>query len=200
MHHGVAAARQALHDRNGEDALPGSEMCQFNPDCYRESEFGNVFGLCNLSVEILTSFPDSENLCTQMISKMVLDALHMSDGLDAVFIFIRTPNITTLEERLRGRDTDSDTSIRSRVHQAKADLSFCKGADGKRLVDHCLNNDDLETTYSRLREIVADEFPYIALDGGSVNDAATTDERPSPDDERARQKHDIDDDAEDDEP
>ena len=57
---------------------------------------------------------------------------------DALAIFVKPPDIKTLEERLRTRDTDNEDEIRTRVSKAEYEMTF---ADQ---FDVIIVNDDLE--------------------------------------------------------
>lgn len=63
-----------------------------------------------------------------------------------VGIFVSPPDLKTLEERLRGRGTDSEETIQKRIRNAKAEIERSSEFD---LV---LINDDLEGAYRRLKD------------------------------------------------
>lgn len=73
-------------------------------------------------------------------------------GNKALSILIVPPSIEILEQRLRGRQTDSEEAIQKRMAKAESELEF---AAGKFDVD--LVNDVLEDTF-RTAEKVVDEF------------------------------------------
>lgn len=59
-------------------------------------------------------------------------------GDQALAIFIMPPNIEELENRLRGRGTDSNEEIEKRLEKAQEEISYA------RQFDHIILNDDLE--------------------------------------------------------
>ncbi|KAJ9656831.1 guanylate kinase [Neophaeococcomyces mojaviensis] len=65
--------------------------------------------------------------------------------------FIQPPDVKTLEERLRGRGTDSEDSIQKRLAQAKNEIEYCK-SEGKN--DKVVINDDLDRAFKDLDEWV----------------------------------------------
>ena len=73
--------------------------------------------------------------------------------LSARFLFLSPPSIKILEERLRGRGTDDEESVRKRLQQAEKEMAFSKeeGAHDKVVV-----NDDLERAYREVEEWVVD--------------------------------------------
>lgn len=50
-------------------------------------------------------------------------------GDQALAVFISPPNISTLEERLRSRGTESDSKINTRLQKAKFEMSFADRFD-----------------------------------------------------------------------
>lgn len=70
--------------------------------------------------------------------------------------FIQPPDVKTLEERLRGRGTDSEDAIQKRLAQAKNEIEYCK-TDGKN--DKVVINDDLDRAYKDLDEWVMADIP-----------------------------------------
>lgn len=73
-------------------------------------------------------------------------------GDAALSILILPSSIEVLEQRLRGRGTDSEDAIRERVGKAASEISFAKGRFDREIV-----NDRLEDTFAEAERIV-DEF------------------------------------------
>jgi guanylate kinase len=67
---------------------------------------------------------------------------------DAVSIFIRPPSIEALEERLRGRNTESPENIARRVRKAKMEMAYANK------FDHLVDNDNLDAACSEVDGIV----------------------------------------------
>ncbi len=70
---------------------------------------------------------------------------------DAISIFIMTPDFDVLEKRLRGRGTESESSIRTRLSSAKNELSKYE------LFDYIVFNDSIEEATERVLDIIAAE-------------------------------------------
>jgi guanylate kinase len=70
---------------------------------------------------------------------------------DARFIFLLPPSMSVLEERLRGRGTDSEEAIHRRLGVADRELAAVMG------FDYAVVNDVLEQTIASLIEIIAAE-------------------------------------------
>jgi guanylate kinase len=70
---------------------------------------------------------------------------------DACFVFLLPPDMRELEERLRGRGTDSDDAIDRRLAMADREL------EAIRFFDYAVVNDDLEKAIETVLEIIAVE-------------------------------------------
>lgn len=68
-------------------------------------------------------------------------------------MFLAPPSLEILEQRLRGRGTETEESLQKRLSQAENELEYAKqpGAHDKIVV-----NDDLEKAYVELRDWVVD--------------------------------------------
>lgn len=73
-------------------------------------------------------------------------------GDSALSILIVPPSMEVLEQRLRGRGTDSEEDIRMRLGKAESELEFARGK-----FDFELVNDKLEDTFA-ISEAVVDKF------------------------------------------
>lgn len=67
---------------------------------------------------------------------------------DAVLVFIEPPSMEVLEQRLRGRETESEESLRLRLADAAGELELAPRYD-ERIV-----NDDLERATSELLQVL----------------------------------------------
>ncbi len=75
----------------------------------------------------------------------------MANDPDCTSIFILPPSTTELEQRLRGRATDTDEVIRRRLGEAVEDISHWPE------FDHAVINDDLDRATAELLAILAGE-------------------------------------------
>ena len=75
-------------------------------------------------------------------------------GERACAIFIQPPSMEVLEERLRSRGTDSETSLKKRVEKAIFELEYASR------FDHIIINDSLELALSEAEQIVRE---FLAL-------------------------------------
>lgn len=74
--------------------------------------------------------------------------------LNARYLFVQPPSMEILEQRLRGRGTDSDDAVKQRLEQAKNELEFAKtpGVHDKLIV-----NDDLEKAWAEFKAFCVPE-------------------------------------------
>lgn len=70
---------------------------------------------------------------------------------EAVAVFIMTPDFKTLEERLVGRGTESESALNTRLGAAKRELSKYE------LFDYIVFNDDAEAATQQVLDIIAAE-------------------------------------------
>ncbi|KAI9773831.1 MAG: hypothetical protein M1840_006056 [Geoglossum simile] len=70
--------------------------------------------------------------------------------IDARFLFVKPPGLQVLEERLRGRGTETEESLGRRLEQAKRELAFAKEG----VHDRVVVNDDLEKAYKEVKEFM----------------------------------------------
>jgi len=68
-----------------------------------------------------------------------------------VFIFVLPPSLASLEERLRGRGTDTDERIRVRLENARREIELGKA------YDYAVVNDDLDAALHRVAAIITAE-------------------------------------------
>lgn len=100
----------------------------------------------------------SRKMLDSLISKGT-DVLHDIDvqgarkirdsAIDAVYVFILPPSLDALEQRLRGRDSESDEVIERRLRNAVGEV------EGYFMYDYVILNDDLERALGDFKSVVA---------------------------------------------
>ncbi|WP_338467726.1 guanylate kinase [Novosphingobium sp. ZN18A2] len=88
--------------------------------------------------------------------------LYQKDQQDVVRVFILPPSLAELHRRLKGRGTDSADVIDSRMARAQAEISHWDG------YDYVVINDDVETCYAKVREILHAERMKRARQTGLI--------------------------------
>lgn len=76
------------------------------------------------------------------------DAMKKIYGSQAQVVFIEPPSIEELEKRLRTRGTDTQDVIDERIKNARREL------ENKNKYDHLILNDNVDTAYQKLKEVV----------------------------------------------
>ena len=71
---------------------------------------------------------------------------------EAVAIFIRTSSLAVLEQRLRRRGTESETSLQKRLRGAETELAEAPW------YDHQVINDDLDNALAAMRALLVPLF------------------------------------------
>jgi len=106
---------------------------------------GNQYGTSKAAVEKVL---ETGRICILDIDVQGAEQVKKS-SLKSLFVFIAPPSFEELEKRLRGRGTESEESIRKRLHNAKGELEYVNKSNFWDLV---LTNDDLDTTYEKLKQ------------------------------------------------
>lgn len=68
---------------------------------------------------------------------------------DAVLIFITPPSVEELEARLRGRGTETESEVQTRLHNMEAEIKTSS------LYDAVIVNDDIDRATTELLDIIA---------------------------------------------
>lgn len=77
------------------------------------------------------------------------DAMKRIYGEQAQVIFIKPPSLDALEQRLKGRATDTEAVIQERLNNARSEILRAED------YDHLVINDDVEKAYMDLKNIVS---------------------------------------------
>jgi guanylate kinase len=115
--------------------------------------YGNYYGT---SKQAVSDVQAAGTHCILDIDVQGVRSVKQTD-LDAVFLFVQPPSMDCLEERLRGRATDSDESIERRMKAAVAELEY----GTKSNFDAVLVNDDLQAAFSALQASLRTLVPSL---------------------------------------
>ncbi|XP_076369768.1 guanylate kinase-like isoform X2 [Tachypleus tridentatus] len=78
--------------------------------------------------------------------------------LNPRYVFIKPPSLSVLEERLRGRGTETEESIQRRLAKAKEEIKYGETPENFHLV---LVNDSVKNTYKYLREFLIKDIEEL---------------------------------------
>eukprot|EP00160_Parvularia_atlantis_P017329 Unigene5913_Nuclearia_a/m.18101 Unigene5913_Nuclearia_a/g.18101 ORF Unigene5913_Nuclearia_a/g.18101 Unigene5913_Nuclearia_a/m.18101 type:complete len:188 (-) Unigene5913_Nuclearia_a:27-590(-) len=105
---------------------------------------GNMYGT---SIAAVRAVAARGQICVLEIDVQGAVSVSKTD-LNARFVFIAPPSWPVLEERLRGRGTETDESVQKRLDTAKRELDFQAQST---LFEKVIVNDDLERAYGELK-------------------------------------------------
>ena len=99
-------------------------------------------------------------ICLLDVDKQGVKNIRKTD-LHPLFIYISPPSFEVLEQRLRGRKTDTESAIEKRLSEAKESMEFSKEPG---MYDHVILNDQLEVAYQELKKILLKVDIYSSED------------------------------------
>ena len=108
---------------------------------------GNLYGT---SVAAVADVSRTGRVCILDIDVQGVLSVKKTD-LNPRYVFIKPPSMEALEERLRGRGTESDETLATRMATAAEEMKYVEQAD---LWDAIIENNVLETAYAELKEII----------------------------------------------
>ena len=116
---------------------------------------GNVYGT---GYDSVLSVQRAGKICILDIDVKGAETVKASN-LNPYLIFIAPPSMDKLEERLRGRKTESEEAIQRRLGNAKAEID--RGLSIKQNFDMVVVNEDLNTAVDELVNIILEEYPFV---------------------------------------
>lgn len=113
---------------------------------------GNLYGTPAQAVR------DSLKMGSSVILEIELQGAEqvLSQCGDALMVFIMPPSLEELERRLRGRQTESEEAIRSRLDRAEEEMAIVedKVRSGLPPLHHVIVNDTVERASAELAQII----------------------------------------------
>ena len=116
----------------------------------------NIYGTSIAAVEKVKS---QGKICILDIDIQGVQSVKKS-SLEAKYLFINPPSVEALEERLRGRGTETEEKIQVRLKNAIGELDFGKGEGN---FDASVTNDDLERCFNEIVTIINGWYPTVDL-------------------------------------
>ncbi|XP_043277896.1 guanylate kinase isoform X2 [Venturia canescens] len=111
----------------------------------------NMYGTSKKAVE---DVKNNGKICVLDIDMQGVMQIKKSD-LEPLLIFIKPPSISELENRLKGRKTETHDSLQRRLSMARAEIDYGEQPGNFHAV---IVNDNLDKAYEKLREIVLEEL------------------------------------------
>jgi len=115
---------------------------------------GNMYGTSKQAVQHVLN---SGKICILDIDVQGVISVKETE-LKPKFVFIKPPSLEVLEERLRGRGTETEESLNKRLSAAAKELEYGE-ADGN--FDIIIINDEVEKAYSALKQFVIQDLENI---------------------------------------
>lgn len=116
--------------------------------------FPNFFFLSKKAVEDVAS---TGRICLLDVDKQGVKNIRQTD-LQPLFVYISPPSYEILEQRLRARQTDSESAIEKRLKEAKESMEFSKEPG---MYDHIVLNDQLDSAYQQLKQILQNDIDAV---------------------------------------
>nr|ACO15159.1 Guanylate kinase [Caligus clemensi] len=163
---GFSVSHTTRSPRPGE--VPGSayhfveraemEKMISNGDFIENAEFsGNLYGTSFQAVESVVA--DSSKVCILDIDAQgVRQVKNKEEPLQPLYVFIKVPSLEVLEERLRGRKTESEESLSKRLSMAKEELEYGMTPG---VFDTIIVNDDFEKAYQELKSFILSRMSNV---------------------------------------
>ncbi|MCJ1468386.1 hypothetical protein MMC07_007014, partial [Pseudocyphellaria aurata] len=114
---------------------------------------GNYYGT---SIKAVKDVAEKGRICVLDIEMEGVKQVKTTE-LDARILLLSPPSLVVLEERLRGRGTESEESLQKRLTQANVEMAFAREAGEKVVL-----NDDLDRAYQEVEEWIVDKGRFGA--------------------------------------
>jgi len=115
---------------------------------------GNMYGTSKAAVETVM---ERGLICILDIDVQGVISMKKT-SFNSNYVFIMPPNTKVLEERLKGRGTETEDSLKKRLDLATRDMEYGQ-TEGN--FDIIIVNDDLDTAYASLMEFLKEKYTEI---------------------------------------
>ncbi|GJJ74159.1 guanylate kinase [Entomortierella parvispora] len=119
-----------------------------NGDFIEHAEFsGNLYGT---TVQGVRNVGERGQICILDIDMQGVK-LVKNTNLNPYYLSVQPPSLEVLEQRLRGRGTETESALQARLAAAQGELDYAKEEGA---YDETIVNDDLEAAYSKFRDFI----------------------------------------------
>jgi len=115
---------------------------------------GNIYGT---SVAAVDDVAKKGHICILEIDVQGAELVRKTH-LSPLYLFIKPPTFESLETRLRGRNSETEETLKKRLDTAKRELLYM---DTCQFVDHAIVNAELSRAYQELRAFVISTYPTL---------------------------------------
>lgn len=139
-----------------------------NNEFIEHAEFsGNLYGTSKKAVQDVLN---SGRICVLDIDVQGVKSLK-NTNLNPLYLFIKPPNMSELEKRLRDRGTETDASLEKRLNAAKTEMEY---ANEKGAFHHIIVNDNFDIAFEKLRGILIKDIDECTKQQYSNNNKIST--------------------------
>ncbi|XP_041475507.1 guanylate kinase-like isoform X2 [Lytechinus variegatus] len=130
------------------------ELAISNGEFLEHAQFsGNMYGTSKRAVQDVLA---TKRICILDIDVQGVKSIKKTD-LKPIYIFVKPPSIEVLEERLRGRKTDSEEAIQKRLATAIKELEYIDEETSANAT-FVVVNDDREVAYEKIKGILSTDI------------------------------------------
>ncbi|EFC49116.1 guanylate kinase [Naegleria gruberi] len=139
------------------------EIMQKEIDEGKFIEHANVHGnLYGTSFQAVKEVQTKGKCCVLDIDIQGARQVRNNKELNPLVLFVKPPSMDILEQRLRGRATETEESIQLRLKNARKELEEFE-QDNTNLFDDSVENNDLDESYASLKLTIKKHIPTIQL-------------------------------------
>jgi len=115
---------------------------------------GNTYGT---SIEAVRNVTEKGLICILDIDVQGVKSIKQT-GIQCNYIFVMPPTVEVLEQRLKGRGSETPESLKKRLDRASEDMEYGKGEGN---FDILIVNDDLDTAYAGFLAFLKERYPTL---------------------------------------
>lgn len=116
---------------------------------------GNLYGTSVASVETIQK---QGKICILEVDIQGLEVIRKTK-LNPIILFVFPPSFEALAERLKGRGSETEETMNTRLNTAKKELEIMESAD---YVDVKIYNDDFDKAYTQLVKELTRLYPQLS--------------------------------------
>ncbi|KAJ1499007.1 hypothetical protein HMI55_001340 [Coelomomyces lativittatus] len=115
---------------------------------YAGNKYGTTFGA-------VKEVAEKGKICVLDIEMQGVQLVKSRPEMKCHYVFIRPPNLETLESRLKSRATDTSDAIQNRLKAAQIEIKF---SETPGVYDRVILNQDIEKAYNELKSFLVDTY------------------------------------------
>ncbi|RNF26047.1 guanylate kinase [Trypanosoma conorhini] len=121
---------------------------------------GNLYGT---SAKAMAAVRDTGKVCILEVDIKGVQKIRDKESLNALYIFVTSPSMEELRERIRKRGADNEEVLQRRLRTAEEELRFVE--ENPTFFSHIILNEDLDAAYEELHRILEEAFETCNMRG-----------------------------------